>query len=157
MKGTPRRLGRSFWSLLRGQIFLLLRHHGMYWTFTERALGHWQFFPAFSCQYLCICMVRSMKPHRKKKNINFILPLAFFLVFFTPSKPTRKFHRPEKTAAVCWERSMLYILLYYHVEETNPSKTKPRSACPVAKTSEGSAYLYGRLIVILFFSDIHSC
>lgn len=49
---------------------------------------------------------------------------------------------------------MLYILLYYHVEETNPSKIKPRSACQVANTTEGAAYLYGHLILFLFSQTV---
>lgn len=149
MKGTPKRLGRSLWSLLRGQIFLLLL-----WNVLDvhRAI--------FSNLQLSISLYLygqiNETPHRKKKYINFILPLAF-LVFFTPSKPTRKFHKAEKTAVVSWERSMLYILLYYHVEETNPSKIKTSSACQVAKTTLGASYLYGRLILILFFWDSRSC
>lgn len=65
--------------------------------------------------------------HWKKKNLNFILPLEFFLSL--PPKPTRKFHRPEKTLVVSWERSILYIVLYYRVEDTNPLLIKARSAC----------------------------
>lgn len=85
------------------------------------------FFPsALSCQYLCIFMVRSMKlPLEKEKSKLYLA----FRVFSFPSKPTRKFHRPEKTVVVSWDRSILYIVLYYRVEDTNPLPIKARSAC----------------------------
>lgn len=67
------------------------------------------------------------KSHRKKEKSK--LYLAFSASPPLPSKPTRKFHRAEKTAVVGWERSILYIVLYYGVEDTNPLPIKVRSAC----------------------------
>lgn len=156
MKGTPKRLGRSFWSLLRGQIFLLLQ-----WNVLDVHRASFGTLAIFSYLQLSISLYLygqiNETPHRKKKNINSILPLAFFVFFFYTFQTHKEISQAlKKTAVVCWERSMLYILLYYHVEKTNPSKIKPRSACQVANT-QGSAYLYGRLILILFFSDSRSC
>lgn len=155
MKGTPKRLGRSFWSLLKGQIFLLLQ-----WNVLDVHRASFGTLAIFSYLQLSISLYLygqiNETPHRKKKNINSILPLAFFF-FYTFQTHKEISQALKKTAVVCWERSMLYILLYYHVEKTNPSKIKPRSACQVANTTEGSAYLYGRLILILFFSDSRSC
>lgn len=85
-EGHPKRLDRSFWSVLRGQIYLLLL-----WNVLEQALGPWPFFiiffSALSCQYLCICMVRSMKlPLEKEKS-------KLYLAFRVFSFPTFQTHK----------------------------------------------------------------
>lgn len=126
-EGHPKRLGRSFWSVLRGQIYLLLL-----WNVLEQALGPWQFFYFFSqlsaVNIFVFVWSDQWNSHWKKKNLNFILLLEFFFLS-VPSKPTRKFHRPEKTVVVSSERSILYIVLYYRVEDMNPLPIKARSAC----------------------------
>lgn len=105
------------------------------------------FFPSSAVNIFVFVWSDQWNPCRKKK---YKLYLAFSVFFFLLLLFFLFFYHPNPSRVVSWKRSMLYIVLYYHVEDTNPLPIKPRSACPVAKSSGGSAYLYGSLILILF-------